>query len=50
MKVAKAGNHVVFDDDGSYIGDKNTQERMHLTERNGMRMLRMWTKRSGSDF
>ena len=48
MKVVKAGNKVVFDADGSYIQDKKTGEYMTLTEKNGLYMLRMWTK--GSSF
>ena len=44
-KVTNGGSEVVFDSDGSYIEDKNTGERMYLTERNGMYMLKMWTRR-----
>ena len=44
-KVVKAGNGVVFDDEGSYIEDKHTLERMHLIDRGGMFMLRMWTRK-----
>ena len=47
-KVVKAGSRVVFDMDGSYIEDKQTGECMNLTERNGMYMLTMWTKKSSS--
>ena len=45
-KVARGGSRVVFDSDGSYIEDKASGERMYLIERNGMYMLRMWTKRA----
>ena len=48
MKVVKAGNRVIFDSNGSYIQDKKTGECMTLTEKNGLYMLRMWTK--GSSF
>ena len=44
-KVMAAGNRVVFDADGSYIEDKQTQEKMWLKEENGMFLLRMWAKR-----
>ena len=44
-KVTKSGSRVVFDTDGSYIEDKNSGEKMHLTEKNGMYMLNLWTKR-----
>ena len=44
-KIAKSGHRVVFDADGSYIEDKRTGESMMLTEKNGMYMLKLWTKR-----
>ena len=44
-KVTKSGSRVVFDTDGPYIEDKNSGERMNLTEKNGMYMLNLWTKR-----
>ena len=44
-KVTKAGSRVIFDSDGSYIEDKTSGERMYLAERNGMFMLKLWTKR-----
>ena len=47
MKVVKAGHRVVFDADGSYIQDKRSGEYMQLTEKNGLYMLRMWTKGQG---
>ena len=43
-KITKGGSRVVFDDE-SYIEDKNTKERMHLEERNGMYMLTLWTNK-----
>ena len=42
-KIVAAGNRVVFDTD-SYIEDKQTGERMWLTEAQGMYMLKMWVK------
>ena len=44
-KVTSAGNKKVFDDDGSFVEDKKTGERMWLTEVNGMYMLKMWIRR-----
>ena len=44
-KVTGTGSRVVFDTDGSYIEDKETLERMYLHERNGMYMLKMWTRK-----
>ena len=44
-KMTKNGNRVIFDSDGSYIEDKQTGERMNLTEKNGMYMLSLWTKK-----
>ena len=44
-KMAAAGNRVVFDQDGSYIEDKRSGERMWLAEEDGMYMLTMWVNR-----
>jgi hypothetical protein len=44
-KVVKAGNRVVFDDEGSYIEDKGTGERMWLKEEGGMYLLSMWVRK-----
>ena len=33
---AKAGSRVVFDEDGSYIEDKQTRENNRMEEHNGM--------------
>ena len=41
-RVAKAGNRVVFDEDGSYIEDKQTGEKMWMEENNGMYILKLW--------
>ena len=48
-RVIKAGSKVIFDSDGSYIQDKRTGECMSLSERNGMFMLKMWTRNGGSN-
>ena len=45
LSVAKgvaAGNRVVFEQEGSYIEDCATGEKMWLREEGGMYMLRMW--------
>ena len=47
-KVAKAGNRVVFDDDGSYIEDKSTGERIWMEQIGGMYLVKMWVSRKGS--
>ena len=43
-KVVKAGNRVVFDEDGSYIEDKQTGEKMWMEENNGMYILKLWVR------
>ena len=44
-KVMRAGNRVVFDEEGSYIGDKVTGERICATDDGGMIMMKMWVNR-----
>jgi hypothetical protein len=43
-KAVKAGNVVVFDEDGSYIENKLTGQKTWLTEEGGMYALKMWVK------
>ena len=43
-RMVQAGNTVVFTRSGSYIEDNGTGERMHMEERNGMYMLKLWTR------
>ena len=43
-KITNAGNRVIFDNEGSYIEDKLTGEKMWLREEGGMYMLRMWVR------
>ena len=45
-KMVKAGNTVVFSQEGSYIYDGYTGEVMNLEERKGMHMLKVWVKPS----
>ena len=35
---------VIFDDEGSYIEDKSSGERMYLEDRGGMFMLKVWVR------
>ena len=44
-KVAAQGNRVVFDDEGSYIEDKESGERTWMQQVGGMYMLKMWEPR-----
>ena len=41
-RIVKAGNRVVFDDDGSYIEHKKSGEWMPLEERGGVYTIKMW--------
>ena len=44
-KVVKAGNRVVFgDDEGSYIEDKRTGERIWMQEEGGMYSVTLWVR------
>ena len=45
-KVVGAGNRVVFEQEGAYIEDRVSGERMWMREENRMYMLRMWVKKS----
>jgi hypothetical protein len=40
----KAGNRVVFDEDGSYIENRETGQITWLVEEGGMYALKMWVK------
>ena len=44
-KVASKGNGVIFDDDGSYIEDKESSERAWMKQVGGMYPLKMWVSR-----
>ena len=41
-KVARAGQRVVVDDDGGFIEDKSSGEKIWMNERNRMYTLEMW--------
>ena len=47
-KVARKGNRVVFDSDGSYIEDKASGERTWMRESGGMYYIDMWVSRKSS--
>ena len=49
-KVVAAGNRVVFDDDGSFIEDKRSGEKMWMQEANGMYMLKLWIPKASAPF
>ena len=44
-KVMRAGNRVVFDEEGTYIEDKVTGEKIWATDDGGMFMVKMWVNR-----
>ena len=44
-KVMKAGNRVVFDEDGSYVEDKLTGEKIWAKDDGGMFMIKLWVNR-----
>ena len=46
-KIVKAGNRVVFDQEGSFIEDKGTGEKMWFKDEGNMYMLRMWVRKPG---
>ena len=41
-RMVQAGNHVVFDQKGSYVEDLHSGEKMYMYEKGGMYMLKMW--------
>ena len=43
-KMMKAGNRVIFDEEGSYIQNKATGDRTWMTERSGMHVLKLWVR------
>ena len=46
-KIASRGNRVVFDDDGSYIEDKETGELIPLHRRGSLYVMKLWVKDAG---
>ena len=47
-KVVRAGNRVVFDEEGSYIEHKQTGEVTPLSEVGGLYKLKMWVPKNQS--
>ena len=43
-KIVSTGNKVVFDPNGSYIEDINTNERVWMKHQGGMWMVKLWVK------
>ena len=51
-KTVQAGNRVVFaseSDGGSFIEDVTTGERLFMTERHGVYVLKMWVAKGGAE-
>jgi hypothetical protein len=46
-RVAAAGNVVVLEAEGGYIENKQTGQRMNLTVKDGMYMVKMWVPKGG---
>ena len=44
-KIVGCGNRIVFDGDGSYIGNKTSGEWTPLEGRNGLYTIKMWVPR-----
>ena len=44
-RVIQAGNRVIFDEEGSYVQDKETGEVMPLRETGGMFHLKLWVEK-----
>ena len=47
-KITAHGNRVIFDDEGSYIEDKETGEKTWMHRVQGMYMLEMWVSRKST--
>ncbi len=47
-KIAKQGNRVVFDDDGSYVEDKASGEKTWMHNVDGMYVLKLWVSKKSS--
>ena len=45
-KMVRAGNRVVFEEEGSYAEDRKTNERMYFKESAEMYMLKLWVKKT----
>jgi hypothetical protein len=45
-RMVQAGNRVVFEQNGSYVEDLQSGEKMYMYEKGGMYMLKMWVEKS----
>jgi len=48
-RMCEAGNRVVFDDEGSYIENKGTGERVTLTKERGSYILSLWVPKKSQE-
>ena len=46
-RVTQAGNRVVFEEDGGWIEDVASGERMWMKQKDGMYLLKLWVKKGG---
>ena len=46
-RVIQAGNRVVFEQNGGWIEDVQTGEKLWMKEKDGMYLLKLWVKRGG---
>ncbi len=46
--MMKSGRRIVFDEDGSYIMDKQSGEYMNMRDDGSMFLLKLWCCRGGS--
>ncbi len=44
-RMVQAGNHVVFEQNGSYVEDLHSGEKMYMVEKGGMYRLKMWVEK-----
>jgi lysophospholipid acyltransferase (LPLAT)-like uncharacterized protein len=44
-RMVQAGNRVVFEQNGSYVEDLHSGEKMYMYEKGGMYMLKMWVEK-----
>ena len=46
-RVVQADSQVVFSPQGSFVHDEGTGEKIHLEEKGGMYMLKLWVEAQG---
>ena len=47
-RICEAGNRVVFDEEGSYVENKSTKERIAVVKEKGSYVLTLWVPRTSS--